>query len=277
MNTDNMSVLGLTIDYGPYGWLDDFDPSWTPNTTDRVGRRYRYSNQPRVGLWNLARFAESLAPLGIPRERLEAGLDAYTERFISALRGHVARKLGLSALQIEDEGSPEETGCALGCRLGDPLADELFDIVLPLVETDMTLFFRRLADVPVSSEAASAPDAALFAPLADAYYGDGPSPEQRARIVAWLRRYGERVRAEGAPDEERREQMNRVNPLYLVRNYIAQLAIDRAEQGDGSSIEELLEVLRRPYDEQPGKEELAAKRPEWARHRPGCSMLSCSS
>ncbi|MET0411072.1 MAG: protein adenylyltransferase SelO family protein, partial [Polyangiaceae bacterium] len=182
MNTDNMSVLGLTIDYGPYGWLDDFDPDWTPNTTDRNGRRYRSSHQPRIALWNLVRFAQALLPLGIAPERLEAGLDRYVRTLRESLRRMVADKLGLHALRVdstaEDEGA-EERGGALGMHLGDPLADELFDEVLPLVETDMTIFFRRLSRV--GPALAAAPDAELLAPLADAYYSSERSAEHGER------------------------------------------------------------------------------------------------
>jgi protein adenylyltransferase len=279
MNTDNMSILGLTIDYGPYGWLDDFAPEWTPNTTDRNGRRYRYSHQPRIALWNLVRFAQALLPLGIAPERLEAGLDTYLETFGATLRRMVAGKLGLEALRVEAAPEPdggEERGGALGIRLGDPLADELFDQILPLVETDMTIFFRRLALVRAAAPVFDRTDEAVLAPLADAYYAE-PSAAERERIAGWLRRYTARLRDEGRSDEARREQMNAVNPKYVLRNYIAQLAIDRAEQGDGSRVNELLEVFRHPYDEQPEQEELAQKRPDWARHRAGCSMLSCSS
>jgi uncharacterized protein YdiU (UPF0061 family) len=277
MNTDNMSVLGLTIDYGPYGWLDDFDPDWTPNTTDRNGRRYRSSHQPRIALWNLVRFAQALLPLGIAPERLEAGLDSYVRTLRESLRRMVADKLGLHALRVDstaDEGG-EERGGALGMHLGDPLADELFDQILPLVETDMTIFFRRLTRV--GAALGSAPDSELLAPLADAYYSSERSAEHGERIAAWLRRYVARLVEEDRSDSARCEQMNRTNPKYELRNYVAQLAIDRAEQGDGSVVSELLEVLRKPYDEQPDKEQYAQKRPEWARHRPGCSMLSCSS
>ncbi len=119
---------------------------------------------------------------------------------------------------------------------------------------------------------------ALLAPFAAAYYQpEKLNDTQRQRTLQWLRRYAGQVRAEGVPEQERRISMQSVNPKYVLRNYLAQLAIDRAEQNDYALVNELLEVLRRPYDEQPDKETFAAKRPDWARHRPGCSMLSCSS
>jgi uncharacterized protein YdiU (UPF0061 family) len=142
----------------------------------------------------------------------------------------------------------------------------------------MTLFYRHLADVPVSEARADAPNAALLGPLEIAFYDPQQvSTEHRAALATWLGRYAARVRQDAVPDAERKQRMNRVNPKYILRNYVAQLAIDRAEQSDGSVVTELLDVLRHPFDEQPGKERFAEKRPEWARHKPGCSMLSCSS
>jgi uncharacterized protein YdiU (UPF0061 family) len=121
-------------------------------------------------------------------------------------------------------------------------------------------------------------DEGLLAPLVDAYYtSEELTADVRARTVAWLRRYGACVRAEGTPAALRKERMDAVNPKYVLRNCLAQLAIDAAEAGDASLVLELLDVLRHPYDEQPKREHYAAKRPDWARHRAGCSMLSCSS
>jgi serine/tyrosine/threonine adenylyltransferase len=157
--------------------------------------------------------------------------------------------------------------------------------VLTLVETDMTLFFRGLANVPVDVAPAEANDEALLAPLAGAYYTpDALTGDARARTLAWLRRYGDCVRQEGTtrdaagpPAILRKQRMDAVNPKYILRNCLAQLAIDDAENGDSSRVLELLDVLRHPYDEQPERERFAARRPDWARDRAGCSMLSCSS
>ncbi|WP_372896196.1 YdiU family protein [Stieleria sp.] len=258
MNTDNLSILGLTIDYGPYGWLEDYDPGWTPNTTDAQGRRYRYGHQPQVAQWNLAQFAGSLLPLvDQDVDVLQKGLHLYVETFDDGWNSMMSAKLGLDKFRGEQD---------------QRLFSELFD-VLQLAETDMTLFYRRLADVPSDVDAESVCDL-----LHEAYY----KPEEinddvRTATADWFARYQARLAAAGVSDEKRRERMNRINPLYVLRNYLAQLAIDRSEQGDHSGIAELLEVLRHPYDEQPGREAYAEKRPEWARHRAGCSMLSCSS
>jgi uncharacterized protein YdiU (UPF0061 family) len=263
MNTDNMSLLGLTIDYGPYGWLEDYNLDWTPNTTDAGGRRYRYGYQPRIALWNLSCFASAIEPLIGSVEALEATLTPYISRLEQALRTMMHQKLGL--------GVETDAGA---------LVDEL-PAILQLCETDMTIFFRKLAelDVDVSAEAlATAADDALMAPLLPAYYApEQLIADQKAAIASWLRSYIAELQRRGVRNEPRRAQMNAVNPKYVLRNYLAQLAIDKAEQGDVSTLHELLDVLRAPYAEQPGKETFAAKRPEWARHRPGCSMLSCSS
>jgi uncharacterized protein YdiU (UPF0061 family) len=258
MNTDNLSVLGLTIDYGPYGWLEDYDPNWTPNTTDAQGRRYRYGHQPQVAQWNLAQFAGALLPLvNDDVEMLQKGLREFVETFEDGWHRMMSAKLGLDGFCGESD---------------EQLFSDLFE-VLQLAETDMTLFYRRLAEVPCESDVDSVCDL-----LSDAYYKPNEiSDESRQKTAEWFERYRERIVGCGMSDRNRRERMNRVNPLYVLRNYLAQVAIDRSEQGDHSGVAELLDVLRRPYDEQPGCEAYAEKRPEWARHRAGCSMLSCSS
>ncbi len=258
MNTDNMSILGLTIDYGPYGWLEGFDPGWTPNTTDAEGRRYRYGNQPEIAQWNLVRLANALFPLVNDKTALERGLATFGETYRRESSRMLAGKLGLSSLDREGDGE---------------LVGDLFDL-LQQVETDMTLFFRTLADVPVGE----ADDNSLVEPLRRAFYAeDAFAPDQHARMAGWLRRYIARVRQDAVPASDRRERMNRANPKFVLRNYLAQQAIDALERGDASMMERLMAVLQRPYDEQPGHDELADRRPEWARHRPGCSALSCSS
>jgi uncharacterized protein YdiU (UPF0061 family) len=261
MNTDNMSILGLTIDYGPYGWLEDYDPNWTPNTTDAGQRRYRFGQQPQIALWNLTQLANAIYPLIEQVEPLQDALNVYSERFNQGWKSMMADKLGLPAFE-------PATDAALTTDL---------QTVLQVAETDMTLFYRKLAQVDTRVEP-SRSDAALLEPLLEAYYHpEQLTAEMQARIGNWLRRYITRVRQDGTPDEVRRGRMNAVNPKYVLRNYLAQLAIDQAEQGDYSMVHELQALLLRPYDEQPEREAYAQKRPDWARHRAGCSMLSCSS
>jgi uncharacterized protein YdiU (UPF0061 family) len=263
MNTDNMSVLGLTIDYGPYGWLENYDPNWTPNTTDAQGRRYRFGNQPRIAAWNVDRLAQSLQSL-LPQTAREECVEVYGATFESEYRGILAAKLGLEAID-PDEGSAD-----------DRLVQELF-VLLQDLGLDMTLFFRQLADVPVSASAlADASELSVFAWFGDAFY-EAPSAQSLSELFTWLRSWAERVRQDSLPDELRRSRMNSHNPKYVLRNWLAQQAIDAAAVGDTSEIARLLEVLSSPYAEQANAEKYSLKRPEWARHRVGCSMLSCSS
>ena len=263
MNTDNMSILGLTIDYGPYGWLDDYNPGWTPNTTDAQQRRYRFGNQPSIAQWNLVQLANALVTLVDEVEPLQTAINEYAKGFNESYQAMMASKLGLKTRLPES----------------DKVLISNLQEILVLTETDMTIFFRRLANLPVSdAPAKEMSDDELIAPLLEADY----VPEQvttgvKAKIGGWLRAYQARLRQENSVDSERRQQMNTVNPKYVLRNYMAQLAIDDAEAGNYALVWELLDLLRHPYDEQPNMEKYFVKRPDWARHRAGCSMLSCSS
>jgi uncharacterized protein YdiU (UPF0061 family) len=252
MNTDNMSILGLTIDYGPYGWIDNFDPGWTPNTTDLPGRRYRFGSQPQIAHWNLACLAGAVAGLFDGTERLEAGLARYAELFTAESRRMTAAKLGLSAFADADAA----------------LATELYTL-MTRAEVDMTIWFRGLADVDLAAPS--------LAPLEAAFYDEELRARHGPELEAWLARYAARLRADDLAPAARRTLMLAANPRFVLRNYLAQQAIDMAEAGDMSRVHTLLDVLRRPYDEQPEHAELADPRPEWARERAGCSMLSCSS
>ena len=255
MNTDNMSIHGLTIDYGPYGWMDAYDPSWTPNTTDAGTRRYRFGQQPRVAYWNLARFAEAMLPLIEDEAAVHDAIEAYPAAYGEAQDRMFRAKLGL----VEERGEADRT-----------LIENLLSLMTQ-VETDMTIFFRLLAKVTVETEAGADRNA-----LGPAYYVD-PSDDYWQRMSVWLDRYRERLRSERQTQADRQRRMNLTNPKYVLRNYMAQLAIDQAEAGDASLVTRLLNLLKRPYDEQPAEEEFFARRPDWARNRPGCSMLSCSS
>ncbi|MGA0806464.1 MAG: protein adenylyltransferase SelO [Pseudohongiellaceae bacterium] len=258
MNTDNMSILGLTIDYGPYGWLEGYDPYWTPNTTDAQGRRYRFGAQPQIALWNLVQLANALYPLIGDVPALEAAIAGFKQAYEAQWLTMMRAKLGLPDVAADDAA----------------LIEQLLQSFRH-VETDMTLFFRGLAafDPCTRTDGDPVPGA-----LQHSWYDPTPDATVHSALGDWLARYRQRLQGDPRPASERASAMNQVNPLYVPRNWLAQLAIDDiAEHGSTSKLDELMQVLSAPYTEQGGKEHLAQKRPEWARQRAGCSMLSCSS
>lgn len=267
MNTDNMSILGQTIDYGPYGWMDGYDPNWTPNTTDAAGRRYAFGNQGEIAHWNLLQLANALWPLFEQEAPLQHGLHRYVDVYQASFQTMMANKLGFKHFEVETDAE---------------LMKEL-DNLLQRTETDMTLFYRSLSAIKLDGILVSELSD-LVTPqwvgelLSSAYYGSEPNPSEVLNDTAnWMQKYLRRLMLDGRCDSERSEQMNSNNPLYVLRNYLAQQAIDAAEAGDYREIENLLELLRKPYQEQAGKEAYCKRRPDWARHKAGCSMLSCSS
>jgi uncharacterized protein YdiU (UPF0061 family) len=256
MNTDNMSIHGITIDYGPYGWLEDYNLNWTPNTTDNEHKRYAFGNQPDIALWNLYQLANALFPLIEEAAPLEAILNNFAERYESDYVAIMMQKLGLKQHSKENE----------------ILITEL-EKVLQLSETDMTIFFRELAFVKKEYSTGCA-----ISTINNAFY----KPQEISKTIlkaweSWFKRYLDRLQKEVVSDEKRKENMDAVNPKYVLRNYMAQLAIDAANADDFSLIDELYTVLQHPYSEQPQHEKWYAKRPDWAREKVGCSMLSCSS
>lgn len=252
MNTDNMSILGLTIDYGPYGWVDDYDPDWTPNTTDAQGRRYRFGTQPQVAYWNLTRLAQALSPLFDDVAPLHDGLARFQAVHAERERADIAAKFGLAQCDADD--------VAMMAAWLQILQDG---------EMDMTLAFRGLMALD--------PQAPSVQVLAEAFYSDARREAVLPALQVWLQQYATRLRADPLDAATRQQRMAGANPLYVLRNWLAQDAIEQAEQGDMSGVYTLLEVLRTPYEVQPGRAHFAGKRPDWARDKAGCSMLSCSS
>jgi len=256
MNTDNMSILGLTIDYGPYGWLEGFDRAWTPNTTDKVNKRYQFGNQPSMGLWNLYQLANSLAMLVKDVKPLEASLERFKMEYAYGYSRVLGLKIGLKMQANED--------LILIKNLEDNLG---------MVETDMTIFYRLLAKVKLDDKPSEA-----FEKMSFAFYDiDSLQETEIQKWETWFGAYLRRLNLEDTSDADRKTLMDKFNPKYVLRNYMAQLAIDEADKGNYELIEELYKLLQKPYDEQPESEKWFAKRPEWARNKVGCSMLSCSS
>ena len=244
MNTDNMSILGLTIDYGPFGFMEAFDPDHICNHTDQQGR-YSYSNQPQVGHWNCYALGQALLPLIGEVEAAQAALDVYQPAFAAKLDELVHAKLGLTRL---DQHADADRA--------------LFDAMFALMRAngvDFTLFFRRLSGL-------KAADASGDEPLRDLFI-------DRPAFDAWAIRYRDRLQAEDSDDAIRQLAMNKINPKYVLRNYLAQVAIEKAQNKDFSEVERLLAVLQRPYDEQPEHDHYAALPPDWASHL----EVSCSS
>lgn len=263
MNTDNMSILGLTIDYGPYGWLEPYDLDWTPNTTDFGQHRYAFGQQPQVALWNLAMLGRALSPLVSNVEELNQGLDCYRSTLAQTQQEMMLKKLGLTSLTEKE--APEDA----------TLIEDLQQTLMAS-EIDMTLFFRRLSDhVKALSNKESEEDSARTLIEATSYLETNSAAYQN--MWRWLHRYALRLQQEPAPIERIQERMLSANPKYVLRNYLAQRAIDAAESGDLSFLNTLMKVLKTPYADQPEHDDLASKRPEWARDKPGCATLSCSS
>ena len=248
MNTDNMSVLGLTLDYGPFGFLDAHDPEHICNHSDTSGR-YAYAHQPHIAWWNLYALAQALVPLvgsgeGEPAEveRIRAELDTFSPTFEARTRALWQAKLGLRTHQAEDR----------------TLVRELLTLMTQ-DRADHTITLRRLGEFSTAPDARNDRVRDLFL-----------RPEA---FDAWAQRYAARLRAEGSVDAERQARMADVNPKYVLRNHLAEEAIVAAEAGDFSGVQRLLKVLQRPFDEQPEHDALAGFPPDWA----GQLQVSCSS
>ena len=241
MNTDNMSILGLTLDYGPFGFMESYDPAYICNHSDPQGR-YAYNQQPQIGLWNLACLAQALSKL-VSETDIEAILESYAPTFYQHFVALMGRKLGLK----------------------DPVKEDmpLIDTWLKLLHEnhlDFTNAFRSLGNFNASATANNHN-------LRDQFI-------DRIGFDTWAENYRTRLQHEGRADAERKTRMDAVNPKYILRNYLAQIAIEKAEQQrDFSEIDRLLALLSKPFDEQPEMEGYAAPPPESARH----IMVSCSS
>jgi uncharacterized protein YdiU (UPF0061 family) len=263
LNTDNMSILGLTIDYGPFGWLDPFDANWTPNTTDAATRRYRYAAQPDIAVYNLSQLARSLLPLVGDVGPFQKRLDACTPNLHVGMHRMWLSKLGLTASQ--------------GGEQDDRLVEGLFNW-LHRHPTDMTLLFRLLATLPEAAASSSLEIEAGLKHISPASYGAQPGASADQEDIAdWLRLYAQRLAQEKIPGAVRQAAMHAVNPAIVPRNYLLQKCIEAAEQGDFAPSHRLIAALQSPYEAREADADLRSRRPEWALQSPACSTLSCSS
>ncbi|GAB3538677.1 YdiU family protein [Noviherbaspirillum agri] len=241
MNTDNMSILGLTIDYGPFGFMEAFNATHICNHTDRQGR-YAYHMQPQIGQWNCFALGQALLPLIGEVDDAQAALEGYKSAYENKLDALLHAKLGLQTKQPEDA----------------KLIDDMFAL-LQKNHADFTLFFRRLGDLQLDNPSADSPLRDLFI--------------DRPAFDAWARQYRARLQQENSQDLARKHVMHAVNPKYVLRNYLAQIAIERAQNKDFTEVAKLLSILEHPFDEQPENDKYAALPPDWASEL----EVSCSS
>lgn len=250
MNTDNMSILGLTLDYGPYGFLDTYQPGYICNHSDYQGR-YAFDQQPNIGLFNLSCFAQAILPLidenpdkaaELAKQELENYQAVYIEDYAQRMRD----KLGLEKHEAEDQA----------------LTASLFEI-MKKNNVDYTIFFRRLCDF----DSGSAND------TKSNNTGIGDLFLQREQFDAWARAYQARLGKEETTDSQRAVKMKTINPKYILRNYMAEIAIKKAEEKDYSEVEKLFNLLQHPFAEQSENEGYADFPPEWAEE----ISVSCSS
>lgn len=254
MNTDNMSILGDTIDYGPFGFLDFYNPNYTPNTTDFQGRRYRFDNQLNIGMWNLVQLANALYPLIEEEEPIYLILNEIKENSERDLFQMYADKLGLhlNAKSID-----------LTQEMLQNMEEE---------EIDYTLFFRQLSII----EKNTLPENA-FDIISIAFYKNEVPGAMKNKWIQWLEQYIQEVKLLDEREEDRMLKMNSINPKYILRNYMLQLTIEAAEKGDYSLLKEMQILLKNPFEEKPQFEKWYDKMPDWARNKVGSSVLSCSS
>jgi hypothetical protein len=251
LNTDNMSILGISLDYGPYGWMDSYERGFIPNHSDPAGR-YAFDQQPRVGLWNCARLGEALlsllddAPGASRGEAVIAALESYRGTFESEMDRLMRGKLGLSGAEAGDVG----------------LVADLLSL-LHDTRADYTRFFRALSRYAPGDDSRRTPGEDLVrAEVADT-----------ERLTAWLTRYAQRLMRNDIDDETRRGRMLGTNPKFVLRNWMAQEAITNADAGNHAQIEELRCLLKTPFDEHDTLERYAERPPAWARE----IAVSCSS
>jgi len=266
LNTDNMSLIGETIDFGPYGWIDNFDLNWTPNTSDAAEKRYRFGQQAYIGQWNLFQLANAIYPLIDEAQPLQDILGHYNHLYQSHWLNMMREKIGV-AIVSSDDPAFNDTDLQLCKDL---------EALLSLIDTDMTLFYRALANVTTHMDCVD--QLSIKRHFNDCFYDTTEvTPNYLTQLSLWLNRYQHRLSLETQTDEQRKAKMDAINPCYILRNFQVQQAIELAEQGDYTRVITLAELIKTPYQQQNKFKQFEAKRPDWAKHQFGCSALSCSS
>jgi uncharacterized protein YdiU (UPF0061 family) len=253
MNTDNMSILGLTIDYGPYSFVDDYDPNFTPNTTDLPGRRYAFGRQASVAKWNLGCLGGALSPLFTDTNELVKVLDGYDDFFWTRYYGMMSNKLGLDEARTEDV----------------QLFSQL-EKTLTTIKADMTIFFQLLIDLPVDYDGQKE----IVDYFAESFYKELTEEESKL-LVVFVTAYLQRIQKNTISREVGQEKMRKNNPRFVLRNYLLHQSIEDLQKGDDTLFVKLQQAMKEPYSKK--YDEFFAKRPAWAAQKAGCSMLSCSS
>ena len=254
MNTDNMSVLGLTIDYGPYSFLDNYDPDFTPNTTDLPGKRYAFGQQANIAYWNLSRLANALVPLFSETAELESQLKTYEDFYWQKYYAMMANKLGLDGIKDDDDRK---------------LVAE-FEQVLATIQPDMTIFYQLLIMLP--TEISTAQEVLDY--FNSSFY-EQPKQEDIVQLQHLLHNYQIRLKSNTCSKEDSLNRMRHANPKFILRNYLLHMAIEELEKGENQLFLKLQQALKDPYSS--NNDEFFNIRPDWASQQAGCSMLSCSS
>lgn len=253
MNTDNMSVIGLTIDYGPYSFVDDYDPNFTPNTTDLPGRRYAFGRQPSVAKWNLGCLAGAIAPTLPGTEELIKVLEGYDDFFWNKFYSIMGKKTGLDEVRPEDVKLFQE-----------------FEKTLRAIKPDMTIFYQLLIDLPLDLEN----EQQVVTHFEESFYKDLDSAQVQT-LYNLIKTYTERIKTNKCSREDSLQRMRENNPRFILRNYLLHQAIEELEKGEDQLFLKLQEAMKEPYSNK--FDTFFAKRPSWATQKAGCSMLSCSS
>lgn len=253
MNTDNMSILGLTIDYGPYSFVDDYDPNFTPNTTDLPERRYAFGKQASIAYWNLGCLANAIAPLVEDTDQLIAVYESFEDIYVRKYYAMMGNKLGLDGVKSKDL---------------DFIVH--FEKTLSTIKPDMTIFYQLLIELPLDMEN----EQDIIHHFKDSFYSD-LTQEQITIFYKLMNTYTERIKVNTISREDAVKRMRDNNPRFIVRNYLLHQAIEELERGENQLFLKLQEAIKSPYSKD--FDAFFAKRPSWASQKAGCSMLSCSS